>query len=115
MAPAPSEAPAFATKGDARNTDHNIVELEHIGSVEIGSRFEDSEGASRELIARIDANRAKRVGRRLEARKVNGAARDERVLKNQVRRNLVARRRVDHQATRAAVERGLDDVMLDGG
>jgi hypothetical protein len=74
MAPAPSKAPALATEGDARNTNHNVVELGLIGSIEIAARLEDSEGARRELVRRAHAYGAERIVGGIEARKVNGAA-----------------------------------------
>lgn len=84
MAPAPSKAPALATESHARNTNHNLLELGVIGRFEFGARLLDSEDAGRELVSRADARSAEQVAARIEARKVHGAARGERVVKNQV-------------------------------
>jgi hypothetical protein len=84
MAPTPSEAPACATKGQARYTNHEVVEIWVVCRFKLGSRFEDSEGAWRQIATRMHAQGAERVDCRIEAGKVNGAAGNERVVKNQV-------------------------------
>ncbi len=59
MAPASSEAPALATESQARNTNQHAVEFGVIGSVEVRSWFEDSEGAEGEIGASVHTHGAK--------------------------------------------------------
>jgi hypothetical protein len=84
MAPASSKAPALATESDARNTNQRFVKLGVIGPFEIASRLENAEGARRELVTSVHTNCVERIGRRIEARKIDAAARGERVVKNQI-------------------------------
>jgi hypothetical protein len=63
MAPAPSEAPAFATEGQARSANQNASEFGVIGGFDFSSRRQNSEGARREVLAPVYAHGAERVRR----------------------------------------------------
>ena len=79
MTPASSQALAFATEGDAGNTDKNVREIFAVERLRRRGRLEDSVSTARELRAIANAMRDDRAGCDINPRIEDGASRGNRV------------------------------------
>jgi len=113
MTPATTQALPFESEGNPGDTDQNFRELLTIERFGRFGRREDSVGAAAKLGAIANPAGNDRARGRIDAWKKDGALRRKRAGQKKVRRNFVAKRRVENYRSCIAIEFAGEDLALD--
>ena len=113
MTPASSQALAFATEGDAGNTDKNVREIFAVERLRRRGRLEDSVSTARELGAIANAMRDDRARRNINPRIEDSTSRGNCVRQDKIGRNFVADCGIEDDRRRVAIGFAREQLALD--